>query len=194
MDGWDKTTSQRTKSESSEVRNATVKFYGLSSRRHCQILGENTEHVVDAHIWPRHNRDNLVLVELEATDIDDPKNILRLHKNIEGFFDHKQLTFTQSGSDFLLKVLDPSIRTVMLEGTAVTLNDIEGKPLVFPSGEMPWRRLLATHSIISLKNARQQSNWLEEDKLTAAEVNAQELMEFSLDAEAQARVRRFLNN
>ena len=44
--------------------------------------------MVNAHIWPYHNRENLDLMKLEEADIDKPKNILRLHKTIEDNFDH----------------------------------------------------------------------------------------------------------
>jgi hypothetical protein len=194
MDGWDRITAERTVSDSSTVRNAAVVYYRLASKKHCQILGENTEHVLNAHIWPDHNKSNLVLVDLKPTDIDEPKNILRLHRGIERFFDHKQITFIQSGSsDFLLKVLDPSIGTEVLEDTSpsLTFNDIDGRPLIFPNRKRPWRRLLATHSIYAHRHARD-SGWLLSDELTAAELNANDLMEFSLDTEAQARMKRFL--
>jgi hypothetical protein len=191
MDGWDRITTDRTVSDSSTVRNAAVGYYGLASRKHCQILGERTKCVLNAHIWPDHNKSNLVLVDLKPSDIDNPKNILRLHCGIERYFDHKQLTFTQAGGEFHLKVLDPNIKTEVLEGTNVALNDVDGSPLIFPNDHMPWRRLLATHSIIAHRHARN-NGWLPEDELTTAELNANDLIVFSLDAEAQARVKRFL--
>jgi hypothetical protein len=185
MDGWDRITADRTVSDSSTVCNAAVAHYGLASRKHCQILGERTEHVLNAHIWPDHNKNNLVLVDLKPSDIDYPKNILRLHRGIKRYFDHKQLTFTQAGAEFHLKVLDPAIKTQVLEDTNVALNDLDGSPLIFLIGHMPWRRLLATHSILAHRHARN-NGWLPEDKLTTAELNANDLMEFSLDAETQA--------
>jgi hypothetical protein len=191
MDGWDRITTDRTVSDSSTVRNAAVGYYGLVSKKHCQILGKGTKCVLNAHIWPDHNKSNMVLVDLNPSDIDNPKNILRLHRGIERYFDHKQLTFTQAGAEFHLKVLDPNIKTEVLEGTNVALNDVDGSPLIFPNNHMPWRRLLATHSIIAHRHARNKG-WLPEDELTTAELNANNLMEFSLDAEAQARVKRFL--
>ena len=154
-------------------------------------MGQKTKHVVNAHIWPHHNKANLVLVDLAATDIDSPQNILRLHKDIERYFDHKQLTFIQSGNVFLLKVLDPGIRSEVLKDTDVTFADIDENELVFPNSRTPWRRLLATHSILAHRHARSET-WLPEDELTTAESNAQDLMQFSLDSEAQARLRMFL--
>jgi hypothetical protein len=192
MDGWDRNTNTRTVSVSSTTCDAALLYYGLVNKKQCQILGINTKNVVNAHIWPDHNKRNLVLVGLKPTDADDPRNILRLHRDIERFFDHKQVTFTQSGiQEFLLKVLDPSIGTEVLEDTSLTFNDIDGHSLCFPNGNMPWRRLLATHSIFAHRHARD-SGWLPSDELTAAEVNAHALMAFSLDEDAQDRVKRFL--
>ena len=83
--GWEKISSEHTKSESSIARNNSVSHYGLGSRRTCQILGttQNTAHVKNAHIWPHDNSEALVLVDLQPSDIDDPRNILRLHEDIE---------------------------------------------------------------------------------------------------------------
>ncbi|CAB9514255.1 expressed unknown protein [Seminavis robusta] len=112
---------------------------------------------------------NLTLVDLQETDIDDPRNLLRLHGDIENNFDRFFLTFVPSGNDFILKVLDPTIR---------------GRP---------WGRLLAAHSILSHRKARKDGN-LPEDQLSAAEVSAKELMEFSLDEPAQFRLKMILDN
>jgi hypothetical protein len=194
MDGWDRITDERAVSDSTAVRNDAVEYYGLASGKHCQILGKNTKHVMNAHIWPDHNKSNLVLVDLKPTDIDEPKNILRLYSDIERYFDHKEITFIQSGSaDFLLKVLDPSIRNEVLKDSSpsLTLNDIDGKPLIFPNRQKPWRRVHATHSICAHRHARG-SDWLLNDELSAAELNANDLMSFSLDTEAQDRMKRFL--
>jgi len=195
--GWDKISSERTKSESSIARINSVSHYGLRSQKTCQILGTNTAHVKNAHIWPHNNRDAMILVELKPSDIDDPRNILRLHDDIEYYLDRFHLTLVSSGTDFdlkiVLKVLDNSILPLRLKGRNETFGDIDGRTLQCPSGKIPWRRLLATHSILAHQKAREK-NWLTEDQFTAAETNAQDLMEFSLDNEAQDRMRRFLNN
>jgi len=191
--GWEKISSERTKSESSIARKNSVSHYGLRSRRTCQILGTNTAHVKNAHIWPHNNSEAMVLVDLQPSDIDDPRNILRLHEDIEYYLDRFHLTLVSSGTDFVLKVLDTSILPSRLKDRNETFGDIDGRTLQCPSGNIPWRRLLATHSILAHQKAREK-NWLTEDQFTAAETNAQDLMEFSLDNEAQDRVRRFLNN
>lgn len=191
--GWEKISSERTKSESSIARNNSVSHYGLGSRRTCQILGANTGHVKNAHIWPHNNSEALVLVDLQPADIDDPRNVLRLHEDIEYYLDRFHLTLVPSGTDFVLKVLDCTILPSRLKGRDETFGDIDGRTLQCPSGNIPWRRLLATHSILAHQKAREKA-WLTEDQFTAAETNAHDLMEFSLDPEAQDRVKRFLNS
>jgi hypothetical protein len=59
---------------------------------------------------------------------------------------------------------------------------------LFPSGERPWRQILSTHSIFAHRKARADGK-LPEDQLTEAESSAQELMDFSLDKEAQMRIK-----
>jgi len=192
MDGWDRITTDRTVSDSTEIRHAAVAYYGLKARKHCQILGTDTKHVLNAHIWPHHNSENMILVDLKPSDVNSPKNILRLHKNIERCFDHKQLTFVQSGNDsFYLKLLDPDFKTTVLVDTNVTFGDIDGYQLHFPNEKRPWRRLLATHSIIALKHARDKG-WLPDYELSLEEIDAQERMGYSLDEEAQDRLRMFV--
>ena len=161
----------------------------------CQILGESvsTPHVQNAHIWPHNNREALILVDLQTSDIDDPRNVLCLHDDIVYYLDRFHLTLVPSGPDFVLKVLDNSILPSRLKGRSETFGDIDGRTLQCPSGNIPWRRLLATHSILAHQKARE-NTWLTEDQFTAAETNAHDLMEFSLDNEAQDRVKRFLNN
>jgi hypothetical protein len=149
--------------------------------------------VKNAHIWPHNNKDNLPLIDLVATDIDNPKNVLRLHSDIEHKFDRFLLTFVPFGDDFVLHVLDPSINGITLKDTDVTFEQINGCPLLFPNGKRPWRRILSTHSIFAHRKAREKGN-LQEDQLTAAEASTQELMEFYLDKEAQERIRMALFN
>lgn len=191
--GWEKTSSERTRSESSTARNKSVEYYGLVSRETCQILGPNTNHVKNAHIWPHNNSRGLVLVDLQPSDIDDPKNVLRLHEGIEHYLDRFHLTFVLSGSDFILKVLDPGIRSLTLKDRNETFGDIDGRMLLVPNGCLPWRRLLGTHSVFAYREAREKG-WLPEDQWTEAETNAQDFMEFSLDSDARERMRRFLND
>jgi hypothetical protein len=109
------------------------------SETHCQVLGPGgTNHVKNAHIWPHNNRENLPLIDLDATDIDNPKNVLRLHSDIEHKFDRFLLTFVPSGSDFVLQVLDPLIEDI-------TLLDIPLSRLEISTGKNSCFRVVSAH-------------------------------------------------
>jgi hypothetical protein len=186
--GWEKISENKTSVDSTTAKQNSIDYYGLANKRHCQVLGSGTKHVKNAHLWPHNNMANLSLIDLDATDIDNPKNVLRLHSDIEHNFDRLLLTFVPSGDDFVLEVLDPSIKNITLKDTTVTFEGINGRPLLFPNGNHPWRRILGTHSILAHRKAREKGD-LEDDQFTAAESSAQETMAFSLDSEAQARIR-----
>lgn len=147
--GWEKISSESTKSESSMARDNSVSYYGLHNRETCQILGRNTAHVHNAHIWPHNNSEALVLVDLQPSDIHDPRNVLRLHEDIGYYLDRFQLTLVLCGSDFVLKVLDPSICPLRLKDRTETFRNLDGCKLHCPSGKIPYRQLLATHSILA---------------------------------------------
>ena len=191
--GWEKISENRTTHESQTVRDEAIRFYGLHSKNTCQILGTGTKHVQNAHIWPYNNKENLVLCDLYETDIDNPKNVLRLHQDIEYHFDRMHLTFVPDGDGFTLKILDPAVRASPIRDAKSsqpnTIGALEGKQLTLnPPDGKPWRRLLGTHSILAHLKARKNGN-IESEDLSTAEVNANELMKFSLDDAAQERIR-----
>lgn len=192
--GLEKISHSRTSHESKTVGDRAARFHGLLGKNHCQVLGNRTNDITNAHIWPRNNRENLPLVDLQETDIDNPKNTVCLHGNIECNFDRFFLTFVPLGNDFILKVLDPTMHTLQIRDVTppVTFPEIDGRPLFF-SQRWPWGRLLATHSILSHRKAQKDGN-LPEDQPSAAEVSANELMEFSLDEAAQFCLRMILND
>jgi hypothetical protein len=72
--------------------------------------------------------ENLPLIDLVATDIDNPKNVLRLHSDIEHKFDRFLLTFVPSG-DALFFSLDPSIKNS--QRYQCHFENIDGRPLYF---------------------------------------------------------------
>ena len=89
-------------------------------------------------------------------------------------------------SDNLLKDTNPPLM----------LGDIDGRKRLFPTTNRenrPWRRLLATHSIFTHRKA-QEDGFLQDDQVTSEQVSATELMKFSLDDEAQARIKLLLND
>jgi hypothetical protein len=180
------------KEDFEEARDASIAYYGLESGKHCQILGPGQHQhvaVVNAHIWPRHKSELLPVWGVETSCINDPKNVLRLQKDIERAFDTRLVTFLESDDGgFELKVLctDAGFMTSTLKGTSKKFNEIDGSPLLLPSGKLPYRRFLANHAVLAYKYARQKG-WSTQD-LSEIEVKAEALLAHSLDKEAQERL------
>lgn len=187
------------KDDSLTARNDSVKYYGLEGENFCQVLGavnSRNVSVINAHIWPRHAAADLVIFDLKTDQIHSPQNILRLQKEIERAFDNCRLTFVTAIHDcddddddkhtFVVKVLDPSAMDEPLNGTSMTLRDIDGNVLQLPNGNLPFRRLLANHSVLAHKNARKKG-WIDED-LSEDEVRAEALLAHSLDSDARFRL------
>eukprot|EP00808_Paulinella_micropora_P024408 g44921.t1 len=181
MDPWGKTSTHRTESESKTVRNLVIKYYDLPERKSCQILMNLSQrphpHVVNLHIWPEHAAASLSY---------------HVNRAIERKFDNKELTFELRENELCLKVLNPAILNMQLEGSDQTFSQVNRLPLVFPNGSHPFRRLLAAHSIQCHRLARAKG-WIKEHEQTDAQVQAEALARHSLDKEAQYRLRRFLN-
>jgi len=180
--------------DSAEARTASIAYYGLPGEKFCQILGPQPEHVkiTNAHIWPRRATASLPLFDLKTEDIHNPRNVLRLQQCIERAFDRKELTIVADADGRLvLKVLSEDLlkpTSALLKGTQKQFADIDGAPLqILNTGNLPYRRLLANHSVLAHKKAREKT-WISGD-LAAEEVNAGALREHSLDREAQDRLK-----
>jgi len=180
--------------DSEEMRAASTAFYGLRDERFCQILGQQPEQIkiINAHVWPRSGTATLPLFGLKAEDIHSPRNVLRLHKDIERAFDKRELVFVADANDQLvLKVLSDDLKLKLLKGTQKRFGEIDGAPLqVKKAGALPYRRLLAHHSVLAHRWAREKG-WISDD-LAAEEMKAGALMEHSLDPEAQERMKLLL--
>lgn len=178
--------------DSQSVRTASIAYFGLDDEKFCQVLGAvdpNQVSVINAHVWPRSAAQDLVLFDLQPGNIHDERNVLRLQKDIERAFDGRELTFVQNINDSLVvKVLNPAKLSEELTGTTMTFSDIQGSRLLLPSGKTPFRRLLAHHSMLSHRHARNQG-WIEEEDLTQVEVQAAALLAHSVDQEAQNRLK-----
>mmetsp|Transcript_17151 Transcript_17151/g.24788 ORF Transcript_17151/g.24788 Transcript_17151/m.24788 type:complete len:326 (+) Transcript_17151:137-1114(+) len=182
------------KDDSESVRNDSITYYGLASAKFCQVLGQvdpNRVSVVNAHIWPRHAVNDLVLFDLDPSDIHHARNVLRLQKDIERAFDCQELTFIDSGtspSAMVVKLLSSSASSSKITGTNLSLGDIDGRPLILPDGQQPFRRLIAHHCVVAYRRARAKG-WVQEEDLSRAEIQASELMSHSLDEEGQTRLK-----
>ena len=181
--------------DSQSVKEASIAYYGLSNEKFCQVLGAvdpNRVSVINAHIWPRSAAQDLVLFDLQPEEIHSERNVLRLHKDIERAFDHRDLAFVENDAGALVaKVLNPNILSELLTGTTATFSDIQGAPLLLPSGNIPFKRLIAHHSVLSHRKARAQG-WIGDD-LSQVELRALALAAHSLDEEAQTRLQLLWN-
>ena len=172
--------------DSAEVRIASVAFYGLPDERFCQILvGQQPQQIkiVNAHVWPWSGTATLLLFDLKTEDIHNPRNVLGLHQCIECAFDRRELVFVADANDQLVvKVLSPDLTSKLPKGTQKQFAEIDGAPLQIKiAGALPYRQLLAHHSVLAHRWAREKG-WISDD-LATEEVNASALMEHSLDPE-----------
>ena len=191
MDPWKRTRTARTDDQSSTVAEKAITHYGLTKKADCQIFGPGTKHVVNLHIWPEWAVNNLPLFDLPLDAIDDPRNILRVHKKVERAFDSKELTFVMTGDVLTLKVLAPDLLSEVLDDTGMTFSDIDRRSLRFSSANAPFRRLLAAHSIAAHRFAELQ-NWIVGQDCTEGEVRAMDLARLSLgDSESLKKVAYF---
>jgi hypothetical protein len=141
-----------------------------------------------AHIWPNHTAGvGLDLFNLRAKDLNNPRNFLRLHREIEIAFDHRQLTIYQEGEELCMFVLDPSIMHDRLEGTPYTFGDCHRRPLSFHNQQRPYYRVLACHVSACFRHAEHQG-WIEAPQMSAGHVWATEMARHSLSEQASANL------
>jgi hypothetical protein len=141
--GWEKISENGTSVESTTAKRTQSTLWS-ESREHCQVLGPGTKHVMNAHIWPHNNMENLPLIDLVATDIDNPKNAVSIPTLSTSSTDFSSLLFRLVMALFSKswirrsKVLPSKIPMSLLK----TSTDVR----FISSGNRPWRRILGTHS------------------------------------------------
>lgn len=88
LDPWEnihsETKSQVAKEETVN-RRPVVEYYGCRDCHYCMVLGKVTHcDVITAHLWPRSTMgQGLTILELSPSDVNNPRNFLRLHKSFE---------------------------------------------------------------------------------------------------------------
>ena len=85
-----------------------------------------------------------------------------------------------------VEMKNPDTKKTPLKGTSKTFNEIDGSPLLLPSGNIPYRQFLANHAVLAYKHAREKG-WTTQD-LSEVKVKAEALLAHSLDKEAQERL------
>lgn len=110
---------------------------------------------------------------LSESDVNNPRNFLRLHEAIENAFDKKRLYFeriTTSDPNLIhlkVVVLDPLLLQEPItkgDNDIIHFNDINGTPFhyTFTNIKKPFMRLLAQHAKSWIKEAVK-LDWIKED-------------------------------
>jgi hypothetical protein len=132
-----------------------------------------------------------LVLGLEKRCIDNPRNFLRLHRNLEKAFDHKRIIFdcVPTGTDgefkLQLKILDPIFRAEPISFNDATILgcDLENtlSHFTFCEDKQPYRRLLSIHIQMAVTNAKAQGWILDEADGTAWRERAIQLARLSLE-------------
>ncbi len=147
-------------------------FYEIDKKT-CMVLGPITHaHIICSHIWPAQTfGSGLESFKLKREDVNNPRNFLRLHKDIEHAFDHKRLYFeyVSGPSPLLLRVvlLDPTLffeEITFSPGSphpTKKFSDIHLQLLShqFVGDRKPFLRLLSLHAYHAIIKAKSQ-NWI----------------------------------
>lgn len=156
------------------------KYYNIH-QKYCQALqmrvpasGVRSEPlVVNAHLWPASTHGKgLELLGLDPSDLTNPRNFLRLHRDVEQAFDKRRLCFICRDGQIVCKILDPSLLTSKIKNTPFCFHHLDGFPLdVNGHKRAPFHRVLANHAALSRRFALQQ-RWIDDP---AAAVRDEEL-------------------
>jgi len=199
LDPWEGIAdSQRTRESSQTLRQTVLAYYSIDSN-FCMVCGDASG-VVNAHIWPVHSRGKgLKYVGLDASDVNDARNVLRLCKPIEVAFDKKEVMIIAEGDQFILVVLNPDLMGKSVVGTPFIFSDCHKNPLQFCDRKCippvyPFRRLLAVHAHQAIRNA-EKHNWpCDYSDPMVARRTVQNLLGKSLLGDSSDKVMRFLDS
>jgi hypothetical protein len=189
-DPWEQIHSEITEvivAESTPHLDDVSTFYGTPKQHYCMVLGNVLNcHVICAHIWPKFTNGNgLGLMELKRTDVNSPRNFLRLHKSIESAFDKKRLIFLRDmEGNLFVSILDPKLLSEEFEANncKFAFGSIDNLRFdyKFTDQVKPFMRLLAVHAVKALEKA-QLLGWVEAGDFPARRERALELARLSID-------------
>jgi hypothetical protein len=181
-------------------------FYVVPKSKYCMVLGPATHcDVICAHIWPACTHGSgLEHLDLQRDDVNNPRNFLRLQRNIEKAFDDKRLYFdfidVKEGGNVCLRVrlLDPTIQSeeILYNNQTITFSQIEEKYFhhQFVNEKKPFLRLLSLHADKALTKARAMK-WIEDEAdMTARREKNLALARLSLDEEKQQNLKAFFQS
>jgi hypothetical protein len=169
-------------------------YYDIPKQHYCMFLGAATNcHIISTHLWPSHTRGaGLDVMSLAATDINTPRNYLRLHSQLEKAFDNKRIIFEHSplATDttkfkLRLKIFDPDFRTeqIIFNNATIladTLDNVESD-YTFDENRKPFRRIIALHCQKAITSAMEKGWVVDEANIVATRQRALELARLSLE-------------
>ena len=200
---WDRTSHSRSHAAAENLTPGVLEHYGFGGDRNlCHLVGHVNgaangpeAAVITAHIFPNHTGgEGLELYGLRQSDIDNPRNFLRLHKQVEKAFDSRRLTIVRHQGQLCAYLVDKSLSGTKLSGIKkphLTFGDCHLRPLAFSNNEFPFRRLLAGHAADTFAYA-QRMGWRGHEQQYEEDTRVMELASFSLDKTAQDNIRRWL--
>jgi hypothetical protein len=199
---WDRTSHSRSHAAANILTPGVLAHYGFGGDfQRCHLCGhvDGAPHgpkavIITAHIFPNHTGgDGLHLFGLKRSDIDIPRNFLRLHNQVEKAFDSRRLTIVHHGGRLCAYLLDPSLRATRLAGTnpSLTFGQCHLRALTFLNDERPFRRLLAAHAADCFAHA-ESMGWIGEQQESEWEMRFKELASFSLDDAKQENIKQWL--
>ncbi|CAF2157538.1 unnamed protein product [Rotaria magnacalcarata] len=179
------------------LRESVMNFYNLK-RNLCMVLGvinKKSKHVVTGHIYPKSKSTGLQFFDLQLSDIDNPRNCLRLTKEIERAFDAQNLTIIKKNGELKIFLLNNTMSSKRITPVSPhTFGSIHGLSLMFNNEKRPFHRLLALHCYSSFNNARlkQQEFLLNDEDLNNAVFYVENLLNISFDSHKRENVTQWL--
>jgi len=192
LDVWEDGTSSQGSGASGRKNNGPFKeslitFYDRQAGDHpvgdetlaqirCMVLDKPivTHKVCAAHLWKHSRADDMPLLGLSPSDIDNPRNGLLLAKSIEVAFDKKEVCFLYNPFDqkFHFCVLNPSLLPIRIyypdpkipndNNFPDTFASLNNQPLQLPKGIFPYKRILGFHARCAFRKAC--PKWITEER------------------------------
>jgi len=197
---WDKISqsTQSSKQSNDERTEQVLEFYGIQRER-CMVLGATRAPVITSHIWPKHTcGQGLTIFGLVREDVNNERNLLRLHHRIEHHFDRRNLIFQIVDSHptrlrLKLVVLNSEINNQQLDYHDLTFAQLNGREFDFPVDQAPFRRLLAVHAFDAFLKARDEG-WVTEEFFNSGMDFGLQLASRSVDEEFAFRIQLMKKN
>ena len=158
----------RSEIEQKEFKDNLLLYYKRRGRifndARCMVTNEwhPRQRVIAEHIWKNcMHGSGLHKFNLERADATSPRNGLLVLKDIEDQFTTKHICFVYNAMtrEFIVKVLDPSLRDKVITHSLKTFGDIHNTKLHHPADRFPFRRILSFHARCSYKFAREKG-WI----------------------------------